>query len=471
MRLKRKIFLLLHNLNAVIYIFLKQMTSTYLSWASVIIGGILLFSSCLNSNNANIDKSSDAQVYALALSSNADSTGVLSAAEFTIDQVGKKIFNRDSLSYLFAVDSAKLTLSASSTYSPFSQIILTLKNPDSTYSWNGKDSIPPLRLSSIITTAQDGITTKPYDFKLNIYQQDPNILTWTKVTDNYLASSVSAQKTLAIGNTFFTYYVSGGTLKGASTDASGEKNWTEIDIVGLPAGTTPAMITAAGKGAYALGTDQTVYFTANGATWTSVTTSYHVKAIYGDLPLTTGKTILTVIDDEGTLKFAETENFAAIQVLNTIKSAFPISAFSTAQVNNPTVFSAKYIAVSGGLRSDNTANNANWLLQRKGETIEAIATETSFSQQGSSIFFYDNKLYLMSSEKENGQNILYNSNYGLNWTKVGKNQTFDPEFTYRTQASVITDAENYIWIFGGVSDASQQLVEVWRGRLNKLAGE
>ena len=40
---------------------------------------------------------------------------------------------------------------------------------------------------------------------------------------------------------------------------------------------------------------------------------------------------------------------------------------------------------------------------------------------------------------------------------------------FRKGASVITDLNNYIWIFGGVSETQTQIDDVWRGRINKFA--
>ena len=71
---------------------------------------------------------------------------------------------------------------------------------------------------------------------------------------------------------------------------------------------------------------------------------------------------------------------------------------------------------------------------------------------------------------ETGKNKLYYSeNYGLNWISGGTNQTLPDNFTGRMHASVITDTNNFIWILGGESGAQVPIVDVWRGRLNKLA--
>ncbi len=65
--------------------------------------------------------------------------------------------------------------------------------------------------------------------------------------------------------------------------------------------------------------------------------------------------------------------------------------------------------------------------------------------------------------------LIYSDNFGLDWKKTADNQAFPAEFSYRTNASVIVDANNYIWIFGGISSTQDQIVDVWRGRLNKFA--
>ncbi len=98
------------------------MISKYFSPAWVLALNLLLFSSCLNSSSEEVEYSPDAQIYAFSLSSATDSTDVLSATQFTIDQINGKIFNTEPLPYLFHVDSVLLNIKASSTYYPFSAV-------------------------------------------------------------------------------------------------------------------------------------------------------------------------------------------------------------------------------------------------------------------------------------------------------------------------------------------------------------
>ncbi|MFA6913214.1 MAG: kelch repeat-containing protein, partial [Proteiniphilum sp.] len=64
--------------------------------------------------------------------------------------------------------------------------------------------------------------------------------------------------------------------------------------------------------------------------------------------------------------------------------------------------------------------------------------------------------------------LMYSENFGLDWVETAENQLFPENFTQRTSASVITDEDNYIWIFGGISGTQTQLADIWRGRLNKF---
>ena len=60
------------------------------------------------------------------------------------------------------------------------------------------------------------------------------------------------------------------------------------------------------------------------------------------------------------------------------------------------------------------------------------------------------------------------SNYGLFWEKADNKQALPSDFLFRKNQSVSVDNLNNIWIFGGVTPEQTQLVDVWKGRINKL---
>ena len=470
---KRKIFLLLQNLYILYIIFLKQMTLKYLRQTVSILLWVLVFSSCLNSSESDFELSHDAQIYSFGMASSKDTTKALSETRFTIDQINNKIFNRDSLPYLFHVDSIYLNISGKSTYS-HSKILINLQDKDSSYLWNGKDSVSFKRLKSIETTAEDGKTVKLYEFKANVHQQDPYLMSWSRVTQNYLITPVEQQKTILHGGKFITYYKSGTTIKASSSLSSDGKNWAPAIVSGLPATLKTSSIFSATNGpvstVYAQDADSSMYKSADGLIWNKIASDYPVAAVYGKLPSASGEfAILAAVNDKGTLKFALTKDFVTFAVKSALPSedTFPTVDFSAASIENPSVFSAKYIILSGGKDRNNIVNNKLWIIHEKDGEITHLPEVSSISLQLSQLFLYDNNVYLMTYET--GKNRLYYSEkYGLNWISGGANQALPDDFPGRMHASVITDSNNFIWIFGGESGAQAPITDVWRGRLNKL---
>ena len=447
------------------------MISKYFSRAWVLALSLLLLSSCLNSSDENVEYSPDAQIYAFSLSSASDTAGLLSATKFTIDQINGKIFNKEPLPFQFQVDSVLLRITGFSTYNPYTLVQLQLY-PDSTYYyWVSSDSVAVHRLKRIITTAADGITQKTYDFALNIYQEDPYKLTWEQRNTGYLPTSAESQKTITFKNQFITYYKSGSAINAMVTNASDGTSWSNANLTGMPPTLYLPSLVATNDAAFGLDiTTGTVYKSADGVNWSPVSTQYPVKAIYGELPLATNGGILAAVEINGELTFVETDDFTVLKPLNKLPASLPVKDFSATKVDASTSYSIKYILLSGGTTIDNMPNTDIWILQEKDGNINHILSRkpATVSVNGSSLFFYDNKPYLMITSS--GKNtLLYSENFGLDWVQAAENQSFPAEFSQRINASVITDAANYIWIFGGISVTQTQIADVWRGRLNKFA--
>ncbi|MDD3789824.1 MAG: DUF6242 domain-containing protein [Petrimonas sp.] len=440
------------------------MTFKYITRSLSLLLGITVLASCLNNNQVITDPSTDAQLYGLTATAAYDSTRTLTNAKFSIDQLLSQVYNRDSLNFGFEPKNALLAVSVKSA----SGVKLYLQNPDSNYFWKQEDSVNIARLKYIEVYAQDEKTTKKYEFKLNIHQVDPYILVWDQRSTNYIPALSLDQKTVFYNNQFLTYYqTTTGIKAAASTD--GETN-TALAVTGLPStGLQMKTVVSTNTGVYAMDAVGKIYKTTDGGAWSTVTSPYPVKAIYGTLPSPTTDSILTVVNDAGTLKFAKTKDLTAFRVLSPAPSDVPVAEFSAAGIKDPRVYSAKYIVISGGKTAADALNNKIWIIQEKGSAIAIYNQPVTILTQGSTLFPYDDKLYMLTSTDKKA-NILYISqNYGLNWKAADANQALPADFAYRTYAPVITDANNYIRIFGGTSGTQTQLTDVWRGRLNKLA--
>ncbi len=452
------------------------MSYKYIFW-SILFFGIAIFSSCLNSDQVSSEALKDAQIYSFSASAAYDSTGTLANTKFSIDQLNSKIFNRDSLEFGFEPKNAKLSI----TTAYASAIKFYLSNPDSIYFWNSTDSVAIDRLKTIEVTAQDQTTFKRYDFKLNIHQQDPDILTWTKLQESYIASPFVEQKTILIDDTFLTFYKTSTGIQLAQTTSPGSVAWQNLSISSLPnntivpsimCGYSPNLTNGNIYTAYALDTENNIYSSNNGISWNKILSPHTVKALYAVSP-NTPDSVLTILDVNGQLKFAKTryDDFMSFSIKNSnIDFAnFPTTEFSCISISKSKVFSSKYYIISGGKTTSGSPNNKIWILQEDGNKISWTSIQPAFQTQGSTLFGYDDKVYLLTTGNDEEAKLMISKNNGITWNEVESNQALPDNFFYRQEASIVVDTNNNIWIFGGISNTNTQFTEVWRGRLNRLA--
>ena len=440
-----------------------------------LLAAIFLLSSCLDSNDDNVEYeySADAQITSLGLSSSQDSLKVLPNVAFSINQVASApiIFNRDSLPYLFDVSMVKMNVTTNGA----SGIKIHLTSPDSTYIWNMTDSIKIKHLKHLEVFAANGVTTKMYTFKLNIHQQDPDTIFWQNVSSNYITTPTD-QTTVSNSENFFTYYTTNSSI-GLSTSAINDgETWTEQPLNGLPQNVVMKSIQneiiEETEKWYAIDTNENVYLSSNGIEWAVQSTDYPVKSIFGKMPsLSTDinfkDSILVVVKDGDKYKFAKTIDFSTVRVLNEIPSIFPVDNFTSTVVNDSLVFTAKYLITTGGEDINGVKNRQVWLLQEKENKITFISKRLNFNVTGSSLFNYDDKVYILTPEGD--KNVFYTSiNYGVFWEKASAKQSLPSDFSFRKNQSVRIDNKNNMWIFGGASSNESQLVDIWKGRINKL---
>ncbi len=449
----------------------------YLRQSVITLLGAILMSSCLGSESVDYDASKDAQIYSFSLSSKTDTSLYLSDTKFSIDQLNGKIFNRDSLPYLFNVDSVLLEISGKTT-SSFTNVVLALKDKDSTFIWNGKDSISFHRLSSIETTAEDQNTKMTYQISINIHQQDPYIITWNQIAGNYLQPPVEQQKTISYNGNFITYYYSNGILKAAVSASDSAAEWEPAVVAGLPNNISLSSFVslpdAEGTMLFVLGDDGDVYSSSDGLAWSNVNFEYPVIAIYGAMSTTSGDmVILAAADIDSEIYFITTIDFSAYNKKNVVGEDMPVENFSSIGFSKPSIYGGNYIALFGGNSMSGDTNKEVWILKEESNNINVIHQEPETASGKpidvitASLFYYDKKVYMLVYDGY--ENILYNSDYGINWSSGGENQVVPEGFALRKNATVLTDANDYIWIFGGKSGRDIELVDVWRGRLNKLA--
>ena len=462
------------------------MASKYIFKAIGLALSATLLVSCLGvGTHIDTDPSRDAQIHFFSMESQADTENVLRDTRFTIDQVNGRIFNREHLPYRFSVDSVAITVSGGSSaifFGALSEVRVHLVEPDTSFTIIRTDSIPLSRLRRIETQAADRENRRMYDFQLNIFQQDPFVISWVNTHNNYIASPFEMQKTIALGNSFFTYYIAGGVIGAmevAVQDMETAVNsdvsviWTSVPLAGLPTTAQLSSLLSVGTTAFILDDANNVFETTDGVNWAQVATD--VVAIYGVLPSSGGGDILLAVDDGGVLRFAKTNDFSSIRLYDPLPTnsaganIMPIVDFSAVEIDNPAIYAAKFIILAGGKTAvtGGLENNDIWLIEYANGRIRVLRQAMGLeSQRGSRLFFYNNRLYMMIMTPLGENRLMYSANSGLSWLVAGEGQSFPDDFTHRTHASVITD-DDFIWIFGGQTHFGQ-FSDAWRGRLNLL---
>ena len=86
-----------------------------------------------------------------------------------------------------------------------------------------------------------------------------------------------------------------------------------------------------------------------------------------------------------------------------------------------------------------------------------------FAGKGVSLFPYNKQMYTLKLNQ-----FFISSTWGQKWNVAASKQMLSKEISRRKDQTVIIDDQNYIWIFGGVSENGTYLNDVWRGRLNSL---
>lgn len=427
----------------------------------------IIFTACLkDSNVSETELSSDAQLYSMSAKAAYDSTKVLAKTTFSINQLQSKVFNKDSLTYGFVPHNAKLSIRTKNA----SGIKIYLSNPDSSYIWNSRDSVALDRLNEIEVFAQNPVTSKKYAFRLNIHQIDPDSMVWKKITGNYISHSVSAQKTVMFSDKFFTYFETEATLKVASS--SDAENWSLQTLAGVPEDYELSSITPHENELYLLDKSGKIYTSNDGLSWSQRSVNYRIKSIYGKLPSNSTDSLLAVVVDGNDVRFAKTKDFSSLRLMNKIPRDFPVAEFFVTNIHATDVYHKKYIVISGGKNNEGDIINQIWLLNESDNriTFAAHSNNGNIQMHGMPVFMYDDKLYLLSSISQKSQ-LFISQTYGISWDEaISKQQLPKTEFAPRANHSVIVDNKNNIWIFGGTSitKTSEQLIEVWRGCLNRL---
>ena len=426
----------------------------------------------------------------------------LPTTKFAVENRGVyQIVNLDSLPMHTDIRSLKVALEYASGIHTRTDLVYP---KDSIVEWNETDSVKFIRTKELYypqfkVVAPSGYE-RTYTVSFNIHKQDPDSIKWLRVKNNNinfdLKEKGETQVILSADKSQFIAFTNNQSKVNIYTSPVESPAWTAVSQSGaiLPANTLVKSLHATNNSYVIIASDGqngVAYSSPIGSTltWTEHN-QINIQSIVGLLPevpatksAPLNEFLITYLDNTNTLVYAKTSDFNEISEVkltsrndNKVIDGFPVKNYSSLQ---RTTNSENFLIVSGGVDSKNEALKKSWIIKNislanetesKPAEISIYPGATShivpFTTQVTS-FLYNDMIYAISSDSLS----LYNSQTADTWKKADKKQKLDKSMADMNLPSVVVDKENYIWVFGGVSNDKTNPTysqQIWRGRINKL---
>ena len=450
-----------------------------IKFLSVIVSFLIVsfaLSSCLDSDD-NYEFSSDATIHAFGID-----TIHGKHYKFTIDQLNRLIYNRDSLPVgsdtiidRILIDTMTVTGWITSG-SPTDTVFVMSDSVDLRPAMNNDAGM------LFKAHAADGVTVREYKLKVNVHLQDPDslVLTDMQKRGNIFSNTINLgqQKAVVLGDELFVY--TSNTTAYKTSTAPDKYNWSKVNVSNLPSDVKLTSAVEYNSALYMVTESKRVFSSTNGAAWTEVTTlgDNVIVLINGfsdrlsGIVEINGKQYFNICKDG---KNWEAENTADNLILEEVPAGFPTENISTTQTSTGNGVEKVVLA---GMPLANEKETTPWFsLDGKGWASLANTMYDTYcpGMDNPAIMYYGDMFYCFGGELD----AIYSSITGIAWSKTETKFLLPQEFKGKGAYSIIVeptkdktvapaDKRDFIWvIFGGNGTKN----EVWRGRLNRLGFE
>lgn len=395
-----------------------------------------------------------------------------SSVKMTIDHLGGRIFNADSLP--LGCDITKVLATASTRNTG----MVGIKNVDSdtTRVFSSTDSIDYTKERELIVYSNSTRSSHRYKVTLNVHKEDGDKFVWTKLSNNTAEVGISALKGMrmvALPNNQLVLAGTDGTATRLYTSADGSQ-WSQTTPATLDADAYQNLMTDGENALFISG--GYLYATTDGKswTWTATTQKQLVAATTHHLFAYDAEGALNHSTDNGstwTKEDIDTDDAAylprqnvssAILALTTNSDSYRIIMQGSRDVTAHSTDTANVVWAKVIDPNDNTQpwicyygadSQAKYRLPRLAhlQMANSALGLVAFGGKG------------LGACKKEAHKIFWNStDKGLTWQEDTV-VTVPTNFASSDDALAFTiDANNYVWLVCGNS------AQVWRGRLNKL---
>jgi hypothetical protein len=396
---------------------------------------------------------------------------------FTIDQLNRLIYNRDSLPVGSDTIIDRILIKTMSVTgwitsgSPNDTLFSTADSVDLTPAMNNDAGM------QFKVHAADGLTTREYKLKVNVHLQDPDSLVWTDMQKigSVFSNTVNPgeQKVVILGNELLVY--TSNTTVYKTSAKPGEYGWSQASVVNLPSDAKLTSAVSYKDALYMVTESKKVFTSSNGTNWTEVTTlgdnvitliSGFSDRLSGIVEIG-GKQYFNICDGKNWEPAQKEDNI----ILDEVPNGFPTENISSTV--GTTGNGIEKVVLTGMPQADEKMTIPWFSLDGKGwASLENTAYDTYCPGMTNPFIMYYGEMYYCFGGK---LDAIYSSVASLAWFKTEKKFLLPQEFKDKGSYSVVVDPtvnpedkRDFIWvIFGGNGTKN----EVWRGRLNKLGFE
>ena len=434
--------------------------------------------SCLHSDEIEYEFSSNASITAFAIKDSIitrypavvngkDTTlskGIVGTDyPFVIDQSTGLIYNPDSLPVGTDVSKVVLDITADS------YAIYIVAETDSL--WEEKDSLNFNNPIQFKVLAEIGTFGRTYTAKINVHQQDPEIMGWQKLNCNF-DTDIKEQKAVYLNNTIYVFGKQGEQTVITKTQATDGKDWTAPVHIDTPAEADITSAMAWGNQLYLLAGNE-LYTSQDGLSWEKVGTT-KLQQLIANVYSDENQKIMAIDTDNHYTESQDGINWVSYEEM---PDRFPTSRLSFTSYPLDTNKDIYRTVVVGdhGVASDSTTvawtqldTDTDWTDLEAQDNANACP-----KLENMTMVRYNNELYMFGGKGQRKgaiapfSKIFTSKDNGITWQTTSKNVVFPEEFQTKYEESdgyysSVVDENHFIWIMWSKTG------EVWRGRINKL---
>lgn len=417
---------------------------------------------------SNMVKNSDGQLVEVKDTTTYSADSV----KFTIDQITRTIYNRDSLPVGSDLTKMPVTMYSAGAYAM--RITTDAQGNDVDTVWTATDSLNLTKPVRFKVYAADETTTRIYTLKVNVHKVDPDSLVWNRYATSFSTGEVTgAQRTVVLNDNIITYASSGDqTYAYVNSWKSPAASWDRQQLTGISQANVLSAYVYDGQ-VYMTTADGRIMTSEDGISWQATTLDGNIRTIVGVVTCNNKPRMIAITEDNGTKTFRVTEDGATwLTQTATVPQGFPVDNFKGFEQRLSTNKQQYRLTVMGQEDTENALNDSlsySWFTYDGIEWTDMVgATVLHLPKMTNPTYMYYNgqTIGFGYGPEEHFNTFYWSEEYGLVWKKKTRKMMLPYDFEGRTEYSSVLTPDNYIWIMWSKTDKNSD--EVWRGRVNKL---